>query len=145
MPFCGKGVCTTWVASSPRFRSPGTPPPGRRWAHNLPDYLYLASELGARLLDLFVGVVHDRGGTHRVTSASERFVGLDAEDSAQVGDRVLDPGCPPLGERVVREPGDDSGRLVTPEPVKKVERGTRGLRADVLAPESWKLRMATVK
>jgi hypothetical protein len=39
------------------------------------------------LVDLVVGVGHHGGGGHRLTLAGERFVGLVAEDVAEVGDR----------------------------------------------------------
>ena len=39
------------------------------------------------LVDLVVCVGHHRGGGHRLALAGERFVGLVAEDIAEVGDR----------------------------------------------------------
>src|SRR6516225_2580560 len=39
------------------------------------------------LVDLVVRVSHHLGGGHRLTLAGERFVGLVAEDLAEVGDR----------------------------------------------------------
>ena len=48
------------------------------------------SVLCSGLVDLVVGVGHHRGGGHRLTLAGERFVGLVAEDFAEVGDRRVD-------------------------------------------------------
>ena len=44
------------------------------------------------LVDLVVCVGHHGGGGHRLALAGERFVGLVAEDIAQVGDRGADLG-----------------------------------------------------
>ena len=44
------------------------------------------------LVDLVVGVGHHGGGGHRLTLAGERFVGLVAEDIAEVGDRGAEFG-----------------------------------------------------
>ena len=49
-----------------------------------------SSSLG--LVDLVVCVGHHLGGGHRLALAGERFVGLVAEDLAQVGDRGVDLG-----------------------------------------------------
>ena len=48
----------------------------------------------SRLVDLVVCVGRHRGGGHRSARAGERFVGLVAEDIAEVSDRRVD-----LGER----------------------------------------------
>ena len=42
------------------------------------------------LVDLVVCVGHHGGGGHRLALAGERFVGLVAEDIAEVGDRGVD-------------------------------------------------------
>ncbi len=48
------------------------------------------------LVDLIVGIRHHFRGGHRFTLAGERFVGLVAEDIAEVGDRGGDfRGTPP--------------------------------------------------
>jgi len=44
-------------------------------------------EFCSGLVDLVVGVRHHRGGGHHLALAGERFVGLVAEDVAEVGDR----------------------------------------------------------
>ena len=44
------------------------------------------------LVDLVVCVGRHGGGGHRLALAGERFVGLVAEDIAQVGDRGVDLG-----------------------------------------------------
>ena len=44
-------------------------------------------EFCSGLVDLVVCVGHHGGGGHRLTLAGERFVGLVAEDIAEVGDR----------------------------------------------------------
>ena len=46
---------------------------------------------------MVVCVGHHGGGGHRLALAGERFVGLVAEDIAQVGDRGVD-----LGDRQLR-------------------------------------------
>ena len=59
-------------------------------------------EFWAGLVDLVVCVGRHGGGGHRLTLAGERFVGLNAEDISQVGDRgaeLRDPGCREGAER----------------------------------------------
>jgi hypothetical protein len=58
------------------------------------------------LVDLVVCVVSHSGGGHRFTLAGERFVGLVAEDVAEVGDRGGDFGERRRRERAEREAGD---------------------------------------
>jgi hypothetical protein len=48
--------------------------------------------LRSGLVDLVVGVGRHGGGGHRLTLAGERFIGLVAEDVAQVGDPGVDVG-----------------------------------------------------
>jgi hypothetical protein len=72
------------------------------------------------LVDLVVGVGRHGGGGHRLTPAGERFVGLVAEDTAQVGDRGGDLGdARRRRERTEREPGDGGRRFVASEPVEQ--------------------------
>jgi hypothetical protein len=49
-------------------------------------------EFCSGLVDLVVGVRHHGGGGHRLALAGERFIGLVAEDFAEVGDRGGDLG-----------------------------------------------------
>ena len=71
------------------------------------------------LVDLVVGVGHHGGGGHRLTLAGERFVGLVAEDIAEVGDRGGDFGDRRRGEGTEGETGDGGRRFVASEPVEK--------------------------
>ena len=52
-------------------------------------------QFGSGLVDLVVCVVSHRGGGHRLALLGERFVGLVAEDLAEVGDRGVDLGDSP--------------------------------------------------
>ena len=76
-------------------------------------------EFCSGLVDLVVCVGHHFGGGHRLTLAGERFVGLVAEDIAQVGDRGGDFGDHRRGDGTEREPGDGGRRFVASEPVEK--------------------------
>jgi hypothetical protein len=51
-------------------------------------------EFCSGLVDLVVGVRHHRGGGHRLALAGEGFVGLVAEDIAEVGNRGVMSGTP---------------------------------------------------
>ena len=94
-------------------------------------------EFCSGLVDLVVCVGHHRGGGHRLALAGERFVGLVAEDVAEVGDRGGDFGDPRRGDGTEREAGDGGRRFVASEPVEKSgEDGQRG--ADrVVSPALW--------
>ena len=71
------------------------------------------------LVYLVVGVRHHGSGGHRLTLAGERFVGLVAEDVAEVGDRGGDFGRRRCGHGTEGEAGDGGRRLVASEPVEK--------------------------
>jgi hypothetical protein len=75
---------------------------------------------------LVVGVRHHLGGGHRLTLAGERFVGLVAEDLAEVGDGGGEFGDRRRRERTEREPGDGGGRFEASEPVEGRLRGLSG-------------------
>ena len=75
-------------------------------------------EFCSGLVDLVVCVGHHGGGGHRLALAGERFVGLVAEDIAEVGDRGGDSGRR-RGEGTEREAGDGGRRFVASEPVEK--------------------------
>ena len=79
------------------------------------------------LVDLVVCVGRHLGGGHRLTLAGERFVGLVAEDIAEVSDRGVDFGDPRCGEGVERETGDGGRRFVASEPVEKRARTARAV------------------
>jgi hypothetical protein len=76
-------------------------------------------EFCSGLVDLVVCVGRHGGGGHRLTLAGERFVGLVAEDIAEVGDRGGDFGDRRRGERTERETADGGRRFVASEPVEK--------------------------
>ena len=75
------------------------------------------------LVDLVVCVGRHVGGGHRFALAGERFVGLVAEDIAEVGDRGGDFGEPRCGERTERESGDGGRWFIASEPVEEGRRG----------------------
>jgi hypothetical protein len=85
------------------------------------------------LVDLVVCVRRHRGGGHRLALAGERFVGLVAEDIAEVGDRGADFGVRRRGEGTEREPGDGGRRLVASAPIEKGCEDSQGVpdRSDV--------------
>ncbi len=68
---------------------------------------------------MVVGVGHHDCGGHRFTIAGERFIGLLAEDIAEVGDRSAELGDCRRGEGTEGEAGDSGRRFVAPEPVEK--------------------------
>jgi hypothetical protein len=78
---------------------------------------------------LVVGIRHHGGGGHRFALAGEQFVGLVAEDTAEVGDRGVDLG-EQRGEGVDGETGDGGRRCIASEPVEKGARIAR-------APRTW--------
>ncbi len=86
-------------------------------------------EFCSGLVDLVIGVGHHRGGSHRLTLAGERFVGLVAEHAAQVGDRSGDFGDPRRRQRSEREPGDSGRRFEASEPVEKSGENCKGREA----------------
>ena len=102
-------------------------------------------QLCSGLVDLVVCVGRHRGGGHRLALAGERFVGLVTEDFAQVGDRGGDLGDRRCGEGTEGEAGDGGRRFVASEPVEKCSEVASGTRIVAVLPDSWKLRMATVK
>ena len=55
---------------------------------------------------MVVGVRRDGGGGHRLAVAGERFVGVVAEDIAEVGDRGIHFGKGCRGERTAVRPSD---------------------------------------
>src|SRR5271163_5018575 len=69
------------------------------------------------LVDLVVGVGHHRGSRHRLTSPGERFVGLVAEDIAQIGDGGSELGVRCCGEDTEGEASDGGRRFNASEPV----------------------------
>jgi hypothetical protein len=75
------------------------------------------------LVDLVVGVGHHLGGGHHFALAGERFVGLVAEDVAQVGDRGAELGDPRRRQRTKREPGDSGRRFIASAGRIKAGRG----------------------
>jgi len=60
---------------------------------------------------LVVGVRRDGGGGHRLAVAGERFVGVVAEDIAEVGDRGGDLMDRTRIERTERETGTTEARV----------------------------------
>jgi hypothetical protein len=76
-------------------------------------------EFCSGLVDLVVGVGRHGGGGHRLTLAGERFIGLVAEDIAEVGDRGVDLGEGRAGEGVDSKAGDCGRRFVASESVGK--------------------------
>ena len=76
-------------------------------------------EFCSGLVDLVVGVGRHGGGGHRLTLAGERFVGLLAEDVAEVGDGGGELGVRCRGEGTEGEASDGGRRFVASEPVEK--------------------------
>jgi hypothetical protein len=89
------------------------------------------------LVDLFVGVGHHIGGGHHFARAGERFVGLVAEDFAEVGDRGVDVAGGRGGEGTQCETGDDCRRFVAAEPIEVGGQHSQGGRIWMVLPESW--------
>ncbi len=77
------------------------------------------------LVDLVVGVGRHGGGGHRLALAGERFVGLVAENIAQVRDRCADLGEPTPRQGTERETGDGGRGFVAPEAVEKDGEGSQ--------------------
>ena len=103
-------------------------------------------EFCSGLVDLVVGVRRHGGGGHRLTLAGERFVGLVAEDIAEVGDRGGDFGDRRRGEGTERETGDGGRGFVGVRAGRKERRGlASGTRIVAVLPESWQLRIARVR
>jgi hypothetical protein len=75
---------------------------------------------------LVVCVGHYLGSGHGFALAGERFVGLVAEDIAQVRDRSAQFGLLRHGERVEPETADGGCRLVAAHPVKNCREGSHG-------------------
>src|ERR1700756_2082338 len=99
-----------------------------RWARRSPGWRHCAlrkfgwfCESGSGLVDLVVGVGHHRGSRHRLTSPGERFVGLVAEDIAQIGDGGGELGVRCRGGGGAREGERCAGgpRFIASEPVEK--------------------------
>ena len=86
-----------------------------RWRHQ--GLFRDGIQLGSGLLDLVVGVRHHRGGGHRLTVAGERFVGLVAEDVAEVRDCGGEFGVCRRGEGAECETGDGGCRFEASEAV----------------------------
>ncbi len=78
-------------------------------------------QLRSGLVDLVVGVRSHGGGGHRFTLPCERFVGLVAEDVAEVGDRCGDFREARRAEGIDGETGDDRRRFVASEPGHALE------------------------
>ena len=78
------------------------------------------------MVDLVVCVRRHGGGGYGVPLVGERFVGLVAEDLAEVGDRECDFRERRRRERTEREPGDGGGRFEASEPVEGRLRGLSG-------------------
>ena len=77
------------------------------------------------MVDLVVCVGRHGCHGHRLALAGERFVGLVAEDIAQVGDRGVDFGDSRCGEGIERETGDGGRRLITSEPIQTRGEGSQ--------------------
>src|SRR6201995_2979711 len=97
-----------------------------RWARRSPGWRHCAlrkfgwfCESCSGLVDLVVGVGHHRGSRHRLTSPGERFVGLVAEDIAQIGDGGGELGVRCRGEGAEGEASDGGRRFIASEPVEK--------------------------
>jgi hypothetical protein len=83
-------------------------------------------EFCSGLVDLVVGVGRHGGGGHRLALAGERFVGLVAEDLAEVGKRpggFCEAGYGP--RNYAGGPGDRSRRLVSSKSVKECSKQTQ--------------------
>jgi hypothetical protein len=135
---CARLTCGAGTAlSARRSRTGGT---GRRNGALFRDRVQLCSGL----VDLVVGVGRHGGGGHRLTLAGERFVGLVAEDVAEVGDRRVDFTDGRRAEGIDGETGDDRRRFVASEPVQQGgEDSQRDVDRTVL-PASSKLRIPTM-
>src|SRR6478672_7580688 len=77
------------------------------------------------LVDLVVCVGRHGGGGHCLAFAGERFVGLVAEDIAEVSDRGIEFGDRQCGEGAERETSDGGRRLVAPKPVEQSRNGSQ--------------------
>ena len=84
-------------------------------------------EFCSGLVDLVVCVGRHFGGGHRLALAGERFVGLVAEDVAQVCDGVVNLGTPPR-EGSDGESGYGGGRFEASEPVEQYGESGQGVR-----------------
>ena len=65
------------------------------------------------LVDLVVGVGCHVGGGHRLAFAGERFVGLVAEDIAEVSDRGIEFGDRQCGEGLSAKPASATAIITT--------------------------------
>src|ERR1700747_1891365 len=117
-------------------RSPG-------WLHCALRKFGWVCESCSGLVDLVVGVGHHRGSRHRLTSPGERFVGLVAEDIAQIGDGGGELGVRCRGEGAEGEASDGGRRFIASEPGEKGSEDTSGKRIMVVLPASWKFRTAS--
>ena len=87
------------------------------------------------LVDLVVCVRHHFGGGHRLTLAGERFVGLVAEDIAQVGDRGAEFRGPATAVRgLSAKPAMMAAASWRPSRSRNTARTARGVRIMAVLP-----------
>jgi len=80
------------------------------------------------LVDLAIGVRHHGRDAHRFALASERFVGLVAEDLALVRDHCAELGACRRGEGTECETGDGGCRFEASEAVEEDRESCQGER-----------------
>ena len=89
------------------------------------------------LVDLVVCVRHYFGGGHHFALAGERFVGLVAEDIAEVGDRRVDLRERSAARGLSAKPPMVAAGSWRPSRSKRAARTASGLRIMAVLPESW--------
>ena len=97
------------------------------------------------LVDLVVGVGRHSGGGHRFTLAGQGFVGLVAEDIAQVGDRGIELGIASAVRGLEHVTRDGGRRLVASSRSNRAATAANGFLRFVVSPASCVLRIARVR
>jgi hypothetical protein len=112
-----------------RHDDPGEPVPADRRTTVSNVVLRDRVQIYSGLVNLVVCVRRHSGGAHRLALAGQRFVGLVAEDIAEMSDRCGDFGKNLRGHGAEGETGDGGRGLMLSEPVEKIgEHGEGGTR-----------------
>ena len=96
------------------------------------------------LVDLVVCVGHQGGGGHRLAFPGERFVGLVAEEIAEMGDRRVISGNPAVLRGSTAKPAMTAAGSYRPSRSNRAVRTVRGTRIWPVLPASSKWRIATM-